>query len=142
MAKLSSDADDVYKYEKTDFEATDVETDKKIRTSALRFYRKLQKVNDQDIKYMSAIHFGKISALITGLSSIFVIWVSAWIDYSSSSPNAASTFADLYSGALKIIVFVILIIVNKHYNFLSEKYKLISFSDSDSDKVNRSIMKN
>ena len=57
MAKLSSDADDVYKYEKTDFEATDVETDKKIRTSALRFYRKLQKVNDQDIKYMSAIHF-------------------------------------------------------------------------------------
>jgi hypothetical protein len=29
---------------------------------------------------MSAIHFGKISALITGLSSIFVIWVSAWID--------------------------------------------------------------
>lgn len=44
-----------------------------IKTPPLKMYRKLQKVNSQNIKYMSSVYLGKMAATIAAFATALVI---------------------------------------------------------------------
>lgn len=77
MAFLSNEEDPAsYPYDQEAFEKKDVDENRS-RTPALKFYRKLQKVTDHNVRYTGARYLQNITALLTALTSAFVIWGSA-----------------------------------------------------------------
>ena len=75
MLKLSADKlKDSYKYDEEAFGETD---DGALKTTVpLKMYRKLQKVNSHNIRYMSSVFLDKFTALATGVVSIAAIHMS------------------------------------------------------------------